>query len=131
MKISASPRTSVDFHGIHGLPWISMDFHGYPWISMDFHGYPWISMDIHGYPRISMDIHGYPWTSMNIHGHPWISMEVHGLYRKSNENISKIENPSIPSPSYSLSKFLEPPSLKTASCLGGNHEVKSICLTFL
>jgi len=45
---------SMDIHGIHRYPLISMDIHRYPWISM--------SMDIHGY-------NGYPWISWDI-GHP-------------------------------------------------------------
>ena len=101
---------------LHGLPWTSMDLHGLPWTSMDFHGPPWTSMDFHGLPWTSMDLHGPPWTSMDFHGLPWISMDLHGIpgspwnpskvERKSTENLRsridrKIENPIIPSPSYS------------------------------
>ena len=65
---------SMEFHGIHGIPWIpwnsmeSMEFHGFhglswnPWNSME-------SMEFHGIHRIPW----IPWNSME-------SMEFHGLH---------------------------------------------------
>ena len=47
-KVHENLRKSMDFLGIHGHPWTSMNSHGLPRKYRDFHGPPLTSMDFHG-----------------------------------------------------------------------------------
>ena len=79
-----------------------------------------------------MDARGRMW--MNVDGCKWIWMETH-------QKCFKIDNSVFSDPpgvkSHALNSFLVVPMsnsrilaqiLLASSCLGGNHEVKSICM---